>query len=143
MSSVNEINSEIERLEELLASKKKERNDILRDNLAKTASLYSLASFVGQEYIYDRPQKWNSPKTEILEEKSAQNLSYLRFNGIVSGFEINELYNCAEHLYYFAVETEANFASFVIPDEDFEEDESNKGLPIPLGRVWELLLVKV
>lgn len=129
------LTAQCKELETQLAAKRNElRNTIIR-KLTDDGKHHPLVSFLGKMGTYDRPRKWGKPRSNEFTQEDADNKKYLKFNGIVTGEEINTLYD--RPLY----KKVAQFYSFVIPGEF--ADELVEGEPVPINDVYELLIFEV
>ena len=148
-TQITDLEAQIQILKQEVNIKTDLCNQLKAQQLKETAELYPLASFVGQEYLYDRPSKWNNPRLDILEEADIEKFDYLKFNGIFSGKEINSIYfdNYSERV----VIDSDRFVMFAIKDDsdDFFYENAETAskpsyvLPIPLDSVYTILLFKV
>lgn len=148
-TQITDLEAQIQILEQEVSIKTDLCNQLKAQQLKETAELYPLASFVGHEYLYDRPFKWNNPRLDILEEADIEKFDYLKFNGIFSGKEINTIY-FDNHSERVVVDSE-RFVMFAIKDDSdeflFEDAETvskpSYVLPIPLDSVYTILLFKL
>lgn len=148
-TQITDLEAQIKILEQEVSIKTDLCNQLKAQQLKETAELYPLSSFVGQEYLYDRPSKWNNPRLDTLEEADIEKFDYLQFNGIFSGTQINGIYfdNFSERV---VIDSE-RFVMFAIKDDSddflFENAETvskpSYVLPIPLDSVYTILLFKV
>lgn len=141
--NIKKMQEEIKTLEAEIYSKK-EGLMILKTALNKTESeLYPLESFVGQQYTFDKPYKWQHPQRETFSDVAPKRFDYLKFNGTYTGQELNVIYENSGLPYdsELRFKDESKYATFVIPDEDFEETFSYE--VIPFGSIHELLSFEI
>lgn len=131
---INALLQECQTLEGQLKNKKAELKTAIISKLTEDGKQHPLESFLGKSAIYDRPRKWDDPRTYSFTEDNIKRYGYLWFNGIVSGKEINTIYHDPRY------NDEDLFYSFIIPDEDSEVE---KGEMVPIDDVYELLLFKI
>lgn len=129
------LTAQFKDLEAQLSAKRDELRNAIICKLTDDGKHHPLVSFIGKMGTYDRPRKWGKPRSNEFTQEEADSLKYLTFNGIVTGEELNTLY---ERPLYKKV---AQFYSFVIPEEF--ADELVKGEPVPINDVYELLIFEV
>lgn len=136
------LKKEVLELERKLEAKRNELFMAVKAEHKILGEKFTLNSFIGKTCMFDKPFKWsNIPKNYIFTEEHSKHYSYMWFNGIVSGKDINFLYSEMRLGSSFSVANDEEiFAIFVIPDEDFE---GTKNDIVPLGRVHELLMFKI
>jgi hypothetical protein len=138
--SINEQNeigvltAQCKELEAQLSCKQNELEKAIMRKLTNDGQQHPLVSFLGQMATYDRPNKWAQPRSYEFTQKEADGYSYLAFNGIISGADVNSIY---ERPHYKSTD---QFYSFVIPEE---LSEVKKGQPVPISDIYELLMFKV
>lgn len=127
------------RLKEEIKNQEQALKELIFATHKEESLLYPLSKFIGQSYIFDKPQKWSHPRVDTFTSESS--LDYLRFNGLFSGEEIKEIYEEDDfHNPRSFFEKDALYATFVIPEEEYF---SAKGEPIPLINAHELLAFKI
>lgn len=124
-------------LEADLLSKRNELNNAIIQKLSNESAKYPLSSFVGQVGFYDRPYKWAEARAVEFKPEVLSNYEYLKFNGIVTGKQLNAMYDLP--LY----SNNAKYYSFVIPDSWDEDRVFIDGMPIALADVYEILIFEV
>lgn len=129
------LTAQCKELETQLSSKRDELQNAIIRKLTNDGQQHPLASFVGKMATYDRPHKWGKPRSHEFTEKDVNDYKYLKFNGIVTGEQLNELYDTSVY------KKVAQFYSFVIPEE--WADELVVGEPVPMNAVYELLIFEV
>lgn len=129
------LSAQCKELETQLSNKRDELQKAIISKLTDDGKHHPLVSFIGKMSTYDRPRKWGKPQSEEFTKEDADNKKYLKFNGIVTGEEINTLYK--RPLY----KKVAQFYSFVSPEEF--ADALVNGEPVPLNDVYELLIFEV
>lgn len=65
---IPELNTEIEKIKALIEDKKTELFALLKQRKEQESLLHPMSKFVDKTYIYDRPQKWNSPRIGVFSE---------------------------------------------------------------------------
>lgn len=135
---ITELNADIQKLQAEIEGKKAALSVLIQQKKEQETILYPMSKFLHQTYIYDRPQKWNSPKVGIFDKENLENLKYLAFNGVVSGSVLNNLYEKE------VFTNEFQYATFVIADYDHFDDGANyqEGY-IGIHDIYELLAMKV
>ncbi|MBX9840068.1 MAG: hypothetical protein K2X69_17340 [Silvanigrellaceae bacterium] len=129
------------RLKEEIKKQEQELKELIFATHKEESLVYPFSKFIGQIYIFDKPQKWSHPRIETFTTVQESNLDYLCFNGLFSGEEIKEIYEEDDfHNPRSFFEKDALYATFVIPEEDYSYV---KGQPIPLINVHELLAFKI
>jgi hypothetical protein len=97
---------------------------LLKQRKEQESLLHPMSKFVDKTYIYDRPQKWNSPRIGVFSEQEIETFKYLIFNGVVLGETLNKLYDKQVFM------PKAKYATFVIPDDgsflNFDEEKQNQ-----------------
>lgn len=131
---INVLMDECSAIESQLLTKREALEAAIMSKLTADGKQHPLSSFLGAVATYDRPHKWEAPHSYILSEDDLKHYSYLSFNGIVTGADVNSLYH---ESYYNDKDT---FYSFAIPEE---WSEVPKGHRIPIGEVYELLIFKI
>lgn len=136
---ISELNAEIEKLSTIIKEKQSELSGLIAQKIEQETLQYPMHSFLGKSYIYDRPQKWNSPKYDTLTQEELVRFDYLQFNGIESGEVLNRLYE--EKIY----QDDAMYATFAVPDEYHcdSEDSINQKDYIRIHDIYTLLSFKV
>ena len=129
------LSAQCKELETQLSNKRDELQKAIIRKLTDDGKHHPLASFVGKMATYDRPRKWSMPRSHEFTEADVTSHKYLKFNGIVTGEQLNGLYETSVY------KKVAQFYSFVIPDEF--ADELVNGEPVPLNDVYELLIFEV
>jgi len=133
------LNTEIQNLQMLIKEKQSELSGLISQKIEEESLKYPMHNFLGKNYIYDRPQKWNSPKYDTLKQEDLVRFDYLTFNGIESGEVLNRLYD--EEIY----QNDAMYATFAVPDEyhSDSEDSINQKIYIGIHDIYTLLSFKV
>lgn len=122
-------------LEAQLSEKRDELQKAVIRKLTNDGRQHPLASFLGKMATYDRPNKWGKPSSFEFTEAELNSRNYLKFNGIVTGEEVNKLYDMPIY------KKSAQFYSFVIPEE--WADELVDGEPVPINMVYELMIFEI
>lgn len=129
------------RLKEEIKNQEQALKELIFATHKEESLLYPLSKFIGQSYIFDKPQKWSKPRVDTFTSDKNSSLDYLRFNGLFSGEEIKEIYGEDDfHNPRSFFEKDAIYVTFVIPEEEYFAD---KGEPIPLINAHELLAFKI
>lgn len=133
------LNTEIKNLQSLIKEKQSELSVLIAQKIEQETSQYPMHIFLGENYTYDRPKKWNSPKYDILKQEDLVHFDYLTFNGIESGEVLNRLYD--KEIY----KNDAMYATFATPDEYYYEDGDciNQKNYIGIHDIYTLLSFKV
>lgn len=135
---ITEINADIQKLQAEIEEKKAALAVLIQQNKEQETALYPMSKFLHQTYIYDRPQKWNSPKVGIFDKEHIESWKYLDFNGVVSGEVLNRLYEKE------VFTNEFQYATFAVADYDFfDEGANHKEGYIGIHDIYELLAMKV
>lgn len=131
---INVLMAECSAIEAQLLAKRKDLESAVMSKLTADGKQHPLSSFLGTVATYDRPHKWQAPRSSVLTEDDLKHYGYLSFNGIVTGAQVNSLYH--EPCY----DDNDTFYSFAIPEEWSEVPEGHR---IPIEEVYELLIFKI
>lgn len=106
-----------------------------------------MSEFINQKYLFDKPQKWDSPTVKIFIEEDIEYFSYMQFNGVYTGNELLSLYKYNKEKIDF-LENEVNYVIFSIPEEDYyceftENKNSKEKKYIPLHNICEIIIFKI
>jgi len=138
---IPELNTEIEKIKALIEDKKTELFALLKQRKEQESLLHPMSKFVDKTYIYDRPQKWNSPRIGVFSEQEIETFKYLIFNGVVLGETLNKLYDKQVFM------PKAKYATFVIPDDgsflNFDEEKTESEDYVEINNIYELLALKI
>lgn len=135
----NILDNEIEQLEALIKEKSAKLSSLKRQKKDEESLKYRMSNFLGDNYSYDRPHKWNSPKIGILSQEDIVSFDYLQFNGIETGKNLNGLY---EKEFF---ENDSLYATFAVPEDDYLDYDENKNQDdyIELIKVYTMLTFKI
>jgi len=131
---INVLMAECSKLESQLRAKREALEMAVISKLTADGKQHPLSSFLGKVATYDRPHKWQDPSSSVLTEDDLKNYSYLSFNGIVTGAQVNSLYHEPRY------DDNDTFYSFAIAEE---WSEIPKGHYIPIEEVYEMLIFKI
>lgn len=145
-------NEEISALTKKIEEQKKLLSSLISSKYEQEKNIFPLSNFIHNAYLFDKPQKWNSPKIKSLTEEDIEDYSYMSFNGIYTGKQLLSLYEFNSEKIDF-LQNETNYVIFALPDEDYYEqphffssketaDKKDKTY-VPLVNVWKILIFKI
>lgn len=131
---INVLMAECSAIEAQLLAKREALEAAVMSKLTADGKQHPLSSFLGTVATYDRPHKWQAPRSSVLSEEDLKHYGYLQFNGIVTGAQVNSLYHEPRY------DDNDTFYSFAIPEEWSEVPDGHR---IPIEEVYELLIFKI
>lgn len=131
---IDTLYQECSALEAQLAAKKEVLQNTIMAKLTAEGAETPMHSFVGKPFINDRPHKWQDPRHSVFTEESLKRFSYLEFNGIMTGEDLNAGY------FEPQFKPEDKFYAFVTPDEACDYPDVK---PLHMNDVYEIVLFPI
>lgn len=128
---IDQLAQECAMLEAQLAEKKTALQETIMARLTAEGAAHPMHSFVGQPFVYDRPHKWQDPRHDVFTEESLKRFSYLDFNGIMTGADVNAGY------FETRFNDDDKFYAFVVPDEACDYPDVK---PLQMVDIYEIVL---